>query len=206
MRNVTLGLVELFGRYVSDYPRGAVPHVVTRGELTVTPWFMRRTEKPWGTQSLVQIDERVLSATTTDATPTAIAVYSDEVALPDGATMMVVVEIVCRQQDNSDQGAWGKIGVFKNVAGVISQVGTTQDIHPDIETTAGLNVSMNPGTAVQAAVVVVTGLAEASPIDWYGSSRTYRVMAPVVAAVTRTDDPAWEALRRQYRDHPRRDR
>ena len=79
--------------------------------------------------------------------------------------------------------------------------GQDEDIDPQIEIIAGLNVSMNPGTAVQAAVAVVTGLAEASPIDRYGSSRTYRAMVPVVAAVTRTDDPAWEALRRQNRDH-----
>lgn len=199
VRNVTLGQVEIFGRYVQDYARGSVPHVVTRGETTVTPWFMRRTEKPWGTASLVQLDERILSATTTDATPTAIAVYSEEVALPDGATMLVLVELVCRQQDNSDQGAWSKAGVFKNVGGTISQVGATGSLHPDIESNAALDVVLNAGTAVDAARIIVTGLAEASPIDWYGSSRTYRVMAPPEPEPeTRTDDPAWEALRLAY--------
>lgn len=178
VRNVTLGAVTLFGNYVSDYPRLQVPHLVTRGNLTTSQWFQRRLEKPWGTAAVLHLDERVFSATTTDATPTAIAVYSEEVGLPDGATLLVVVEVVARQQNNSAQGAWGKVGLFKNVGGAITQVGGTQDLYPEIESVDALQVTLNAGTLVEAARVIVTGLAEASPIDWYGTIRTARVMAP----------------------------
>lgn len=96
---------------------------------------------------------------TTNATATNVTIFTPQ----QDINYFVVATVHARKDDGSDVAYYRKGALFKRVSGTLTQVGTTEDVGPDIETDATWNCTLETnGTVIRA---VVTGAASTT-IDW----------------------------------------
>lgn len=101
---------------------------------------------------------RTTTVNTTTATP-----GNSNITLPTDVVWDVLVTIVARGTAGAERATYRRRALVYRASGTAAQQGTTQTIGTDIETSAGLDVSVQvAGNDVQA---TVTGLA-ATTIDW----------------------------------------
>lgn len=110
---------------------------------------------------------------TTDATPTGIV----RIPVESGKTVMVQAYIVARRTggsagSNGDSAFYVLTGAYKNIAGVLTGIGTPNLVGGEDQASWVVSFS----TTAEFAVVVVTGDAN-TDITWEGTFSTYTVGA-----------------------------
>lgn len=95
---------------------------------------------------------------TTDATP-----GNSNLTPPTNVVWDVLVTVAARDRAGTERASYRRQALFYRAAGATTQQGATATIGTDIETSAGLGVTMQ--TATNDVQVSVTGLA-ATTIDW----------------------------------------
>lgn len=111
--------------------------------------------------------------TTTDATVTGII----QIPIADGYTTLIVANIVARRTGGSsgvvgDSAFYVLTGAYKNVAGVLTGIGSPSLISGEDQAAWSVNFT----TSGNNAVVTVTGAA-GNDVTWEGTFSTYKVGA-----------------------------
>jgi hypothetical protein len=168
------------GRYYAVRgTQGGIPELLVRGDTDNRGWVIQSVEKIESALQTTHFQTRYASIVTTDADPTPLDLWTDEGALPTDGAVYIQAYVTAKQADNSDQALYALAGAFISSGGTAVQIGTTESLHSAIESNAGLNATLD--TNLDRVRLVVTGLAEASPIYWFGRVEVIRLLATAPA-------------------------
>jgi hypothetical protein len=174
------GTASFVGRYYAVRgTQGGIPELLVRGDTDNRGWVIQSVEKIESALQTTHFQTRYASIVTTDADPTPLDLWTDEGALPTDGAVYIQAYVTAKQADNSDQALYALAGAFISSGGTAVQIGTTESLHSAIESNAGLNATLD--TNLDRVRLVVTGLAEASPIYWFGRVEVIRLLATAPA-------------------------